>query len=171
MSRFVSNFDAVGRAFDEAMVEGSNATLLAASRLIRKTLSQKGTGRIYAISTGVRKKRRKKMPRNLRAAGYHQASAPGQPPAVNTNRLRQSWTVSPISATGSTESFSGSVASISQGERRTVLQFGSSVSYAPMLEYGTARMKPRPYLAPNVSIIAGIAPKLFAVAIQRRLRK
>jgi hypothetical protein len=165
VSRFSSNFDAVNRAIGEALVEGSNATLIAASRLLRKTLSQKGTGRIYRIGKGRRKGR------NLRAKGFHQASAPGQPPAVNTNRLRQSWAVSPVTGGGRSQNAEGAFAQVSQGERRVVLQFGSSLFYAPLLEYGTARMKARPYLAPTIPVLDSIAPKLFAAAMQRRLRK
>ena len=55
----------------------------------------------------------------------HVASAPGQPPAVDTGRLRASVdSVRPA------------------GEPRVLV--GTPVDYAPFLEFGTSRMKPRP---------------------------
>jgi hypothetical protein len=161
---FRSNVPAVRKALDDALVEGMVASTLGASRLIRKTLSQPGTGRIYRISKG------RKSGRNLRAKGFHQASAAGRPPAVNTNRLRQSWTVSQVGGKG----LSGNAdldAMIRQYPDRVVLEYGSRVPYASMLEYGTNRMKARPYVKPTIPYIASIVPKLFKAAIQRRLRK
>jgi hypothetical protein len=89
---------------------------------------------------------------------------------VNTNRLRQSWTVSQVGGNG----ISGNPdldAMIRQYPDRVVLEYGSRVPYASMLEYGTNRMKARPYVKPTIPYIASIVPKLFKAAIQRRLRK
>ena len=78
---------------------------------IKRTLSQPGTGRIY---------------------GRHQASAPGDPPAVDTGRLRNSiahtrpqWNGWEVSA-----------------------EVGTNVEYAAALEFGTSRILPRPYMRP-----------------------
>lgn len=168
LSRFVANFDAVNRAFDEAMVEAMNVMALTSSRLVRNTLSQRGTGRIYAISTGTRKTKRQRKARNPRSAGYHQASAPGQPPAVDTNRLRQSWTVTPLKGTGASSNFAGNHQSIESRGGRVVLTYGSNLFYAPFLEYGTSRMKPRPYLRPTMPLIAKAVEPVFATALARK---
>lgn len=53
------------------------------------------------------------------------ASAPGQPPAVDTDRLRASLDMVMM-----------------PGEPRALI--GTPVDYAPFLEFGTSRMKPRP---------------------------
>ena len=162
MSGFKSNKDAIMVALDEALVEGMNASSLAASRLVRQTLSQPGTGRIYRIARG------RKGGRNLRAQGFHRASAPGRPPAVNTNRLRSSWMVGGVPGFGSTITAAGNRATIYRDGKAVVLEYGSRVEYAPMLEYGTRRMKARPYLKPTLPVLARTIPRLFATAISRR---
>ena len=165
MSGFKSNKDAVMAALDEALVEGMNASALAASRLVRRTLSQPGTGRVYRIGKG------RKSGRNLRAQGLHRASAPGRPPAVNTNRLRSSWTVDSVTGFGSTITASGNSVTIYRDGKSIVLEYGSRVEYAPMLEYGTRRMKARPYLKPTLPVLARAIPLLFQTAIDRRFSK
>lgn len=75
-----------------------------------------GTGRIYR-----------------RGGKAHQASAPGQPPAVDTGRLRSSITHDV------------------RIERGGVIgRVGTNVEYAPHLELGTSRMAARPFLRPAV---------------------
>lgn len=147
----------------EAALSAMSLSLVASGRFIRKTLSKPGAGRLYRISKGKRKGR------NVRERGFHRASLPGQPPAVDTNRLRASWSV---------ESFgtkSDGFATVKQDAKRTVLRLGSNVVYARILEFGgkTGRgggttIKPRPYLRPTLPVIAKTIPKLFAEAIRRR---
>lgn len=91
-------------------------------------LSQPGKGRIYeyereylkadGTTAKVGKKRNK----------AHQASAPGDPPAVDTGDLR--------SRIG--------VQKIKPGHYRV----GTNLIYAPWLEFGTRRMKARPFMRP-----------------------
>lgn len=81
-------------------------------------LSQPGSGRTYA--TGNR----------TSPHDSHTASAPGDPPAVNTGRLRQSITA----------------LQISPGRWRV----GTNVEYAIFLEWGTRKMAPRPFMRPAV---------------------
>lgn len=159
---FKSRMDEVLAALDDALVEAMNATAIASGSLIRTTLSRPGGGRVYRIGVG------RKGGRNLRARGFHQASAPGQPPAVNTNRLRASWSVGQVNGLGSVTSEAGNTTSIYRDGSRIVLTIGSSVYYAPFLEYGTRRMRARPYLKPTLPSIASAAPRIFTTAVQRR---
>lgn len=77
-------------------------------RTIKVVLSQPGTGRMY---------------------GTHRASAPGEPPAVETGHLRQS------------------VQYTHEGGDHRV---GTDAPYAPPLEYGTSKMAPRPFMRPGL---------------------
>lgn len=148
----------VQRAIDEALLEGMNASFLALSRLVRGKLSQAGTGRIYRIGKG------KKGGRNLRARGFHRASAPGFPPAVDTGRLRASFIADQLGR------WKYGYATVTKKDKAVVLNYGSSVVYAPVLEYGNRRgtLKARPYLRPSVAVFRKGAEKLFAVAFKRR---
>lgn len=161
---FRSNVPAVRRAMNDALLEAMVASTLGASRIVRRILSQPGTGRVYRIAKG------RRNGRNLRAKGFHQASAPGRPPAVNTNRLRQSWTVSQVGGRG----VAGNAdlnAHIRQYPDRVVLEYGSRVPYAAPLEYGTRTVKARPYLKPAMPFIARDVPRHFKTALDRRFRR
>jgi hypothetical protein len=142
------------------ILEGMRATVVGAGRIVRKTLSRPGTGTLYRVAQG------KAKGRNLRARGYHRASLPGSPPAVNTNRLRASWSVEQIGG-GTTDSIS----EIRVNGPTTVLRFGSNVPYARLLEFGTRRMKKRPYIAPSMRPIADTSLKLLAAGIRKALRE
>jgi hypothetical protein len=82
--------------------------------LIVVQLSSPGTGRSY-----------------LRGTIIHIASAPGQSPAVDTSRLRQSMHVTKIAP----------------GHYQT----GTNVVYAPGLEYGRSNVAPRPFMRPALA--------------------
>jgi phage gpG-like protein len=81
---------------------------------IRETLSQKGSGRIY--STG-------------RSGGIHQASAPGEPPAVWSGELRR------------TVFFDKT-----KEEAEYLVKVGSPSPYAARLEFGDSHIAKRPWL-------------------------
>lgn len=149
------------QALDAGVVDGLNAIQLQTSRVLRQLLSQKGTGRIYRIGAG------KAKGRNLRARGFHQASAPGKPPAVNTNRLRASWSVS--SASGGNFQSKDSFGRFYRDGRNVVLEFGSRVLYAPFLEFGTRRIRPRPYVKPSLTAVGKRAARIMEIAINNRL--
>lgn len=70
--------------------------------------------------------------RNLRGLGVHRASAPGQPPAVDTGMLRRSMQID--------------VSRLK--ERNPRGRVGTNVNYAKGLEYGTRKVRPRPYFRP-----------------------
>jgi hypothetical protein len=74
--------------------------------------------------------------RNEIVGSAYQASAPGEPPAVRTGRLRQSFymTVDPTS---------------DENEGYTV-KIRTTVKYADDLEFGNEIIDPRPYLAPTI---------------------
>ena len=59
------------------------------------------------------------------------ASAPGEPPAVATGQLRSSIKYRIV------------------GDMRVTGEVGSGLKKAPMLEFGTKKMKPRPFLRPT----------------------
>jgi HK97 gp10 family phage protein len=81
-----------------------------ATNLLKRMLSHPGSGESY---------------------GNHRASAPGEPPAVDTGRLRNS-----IDYALGTESTGAYV------------DVGTNVDYAPPLEHGTSRMAARPFMRP-----------------------
>lgn len=110
---------------------------------IATQLSQPGTGRFYKVRKGKgfrtvtvkqagplrRGEKRssfKESRRNL--SKFHQASVPGAPPAPDTNTLKRSAYV----------------------EQSGALQFtvGVATKYARGLEFGTANVKPRPFMRP-----------------------
>ena len=74
----------------------------------------------------------------------HQASAPGEPPAVDTGNLKNSWYMRKT-----------------RGSRT----FGFSAEYAPHLEFGTVRMAARPFFLPAiVKGSAGLVREITALA-------
>lgn len=87
------------------------------SNRVRQKLSTPGGGRTY---------------RRGRVA--HVASAPGKPPAVDTGRLRASYTWR-----------------LERDARGPYVEIGTNVLYAPMLEFGTRYMAARPHLRPAVN--------------------
>lgn len=155
------SLSAVVRAAESVLGDrGVRQAALALERTIKRKLSQRGTGRLY--------RRGKKT---------HRASAPGQPPAVDTGRLRSSV----------------------GHERRGLLEYrvGAGVDYAPILEYGSAKrgfahiertaqqmaagkrrtgfLAPRPFMRPSLSeakaeMTKGIQAELLDLPLQRRAR-
>lgn len=84
---------------------------------VRVALSTPGKGRVY---------RRGKV--------LHRASAPGQPPAVDTGQLRASYTHR-----------------LGEDAEGPYVEIGTNLKTAPWLEFGTRRMQPRPHLRPAVA--------------------
>lgn len=163
MTKFAMDRDGIRLAMREGMVSGANAVRLVASRIVRKELSKRGTGRRYRVGGG------KKNGRNLRARGIHVASAPGQPPAVNTNRLRASWSLvaNGMGVTGSTDSTVG----MGMTSTSVTMWFGSNLKYARFLEFGTARIKPRPYIRPVMAAVSNSAVKIMRDEIARQMNR
>lgn len=102
------------RALQAIVLTSHDRSVLAAignlvSNIIKRKLSQPGSGATY---------------------GNHTASSPGEPPAVDTGRLRNS---------------------IDHAIGADHVDVGSSVAYAPYLEYGTSRMAARPFMRPAIA--------------------
>jgi HK97 gp10 family phage protein len=153
-------FDLLGirKQLDAAIEDALGNMFLLTARSVRANLSKPGTGKVYRVAKG------KKKGRNLRARGLHRASAPGYPPAVDTNRLRASWIIS-------LGSWKYGYAKINAEPTRRVLNYGSTLFYAPLLEYGTSRMKQRPYLRPAFDKVRPLAEKTFQRAFNKHFPK
>ena len=117
--------DKIGEEEFEKLKPGAEKAVFAAALYfegaIKRTLSGSRTGRIYRIG---------------RKGRVHQASAPGEPPASLTGKLRQSITHSDPQWTGD----------------NVWVEVGTSIAYAAILEYGGVswnggRILPRPYMA------------------------
>lgn len=116
------------------------ATALEVESAQKVLLSQHGTGRTYDTtfwrdSQGRLRRGKARVP--------HQASAPGEPPAVDFGLLRAS--VGHIVATDET----GLYAEVGSGANPAV----PGVKYAIYLEQGTRFMEPRPWLAPSLDAV------------------
>jgi hypothetical protein len=145
--------DETSEALHEGVVQGMVGVALVMQKLVRKQLSQRGTGRLY----GVWKKKRKKG-RNLRSRGWHQASAPGEPPAANTGRLRASWTLIPPEKVGAATTQDQGFAYIEQTRNKSTLYtLGTNLVYARAMEYGHGKIAPRPYIRP---VLKAVEPKV-----------
>ena len=74
--------------------------------------------------------------------------------------------MSAVGGSGS-QSFTAKV----QLPNRMVLRYGSRVPYGLFLEYGTKRVKKRPFIAPTLEKFRPKLPQIFAVAFRRRFAK
>jgi len=155
MSGAKFNHDAILETMRVGLREGMNLSLVRAARLLRGQLSHPGRGSLYRVAQG------KAKGRNLRARGYHRASFPGQSPAALTGSLRASWSVETVG--NRPDGF----ANIFEDGRDVILRFGSNLPYAPMLEYGTRRMKPRPYVRKILPRLAAFSKKDIVSALER----
>lgn len=124
-------------------------SLLLLEGAAKELLSRPGTGRIYELgerdvsfvsrSSSLGGAVFSRKGRNVRAVSFtanrgkasrvHQASAPGEPPAVDTGRLRSSVSHEGPYVDGN----------------RVHGRWGTNVEYADDLEFGTSRIAPRPW--------------------------
>ena len=102
---------------------------------VKVNLSRPGSGRFYR-----------------RGGATHRASAPGEPPAVDTGAYRASWRWELIA----------------QGVR--VFPEPDPEQLGGWLEFGTSRMAARPHLRPAVNTVRNIISGVFATGIEGRER-
>ena len=156
-----SGLHALARRVDRAREEGLDAIAVLLVRQIQLLLSTPGRGRVYvrgkgnakyAVANGGRALRNRRTGRftSARTArGVHRASAPGDPPAVDTNNLRGSITYERVART---TGFSPRALTGRAGAARRV---GTNVEYAEALEYGSigegGHIAPRPFMRPAIA--------------------
>jgi HK97 gp10 family phage protein len=117
---------------------------------LRRVTSQAGTGRVYTTyfftdSAG------KVHPIGVRPP--HQASAPGQPPAIDTGTLNTS--------------FEYDVSRVRGGAR---VEVGCTADYAVHLEFGTKNMRARPFFRGTVFRLRPGIREIVAQGVARRQR-
>lgn len=98
----------------------------------------------------------------------HVASAPGQPPAVDTGRLRASistnWSGSILwrGKTGPQAEQTDGIGRPTKKQEKFTVVVGSNVAYAPFLEFGTRKMAARPYMRPAFDRIKNRIARMIA---------
>lgn len=115
-------------------------TYLAANELRNSALlvlRGQRSGRRYKVP-GTYRRQRDKTDGKMKRGRYYTASAPGEPPAVRTGTFRNSWQVS---QTPVREIFGSFTARIESN-----LTTDSGHLLGEILEEGTSRMAPRPYV-------------------------
>ena len=131
---------ALAKVLDQIGVGGKEGLAdvgISVTNRVKELLSIRGTGRTYRVGKNV----------------LHRASSPYRPPAVDTGRLRSSYTWQ-------------------TGEDRLgpYVEIGTNVVYAPWLEFGTSRMEPRPHLRPAVETLRKDLVEKIADGIIERQR-
>jgi hypothetical protein len=118
---------------------------------VKVKLSQPGTGRLYVRTRN-----------GVKAA--HRASAPGQPPAVDTGTYRASWT-------WKTQQLTGSIyEALVYPDPAHLEQHHEPRELGLFLEFGTRHMAARPHLRPAVNESLGAIGQAAALGIVRRER-
>lgn len=107
------------RGVSAGIMEALSAAAIVFESQAKVVLSEPGRGRLYVKTEPQRR--------------VHRASAPGQPPAVDTGKLRQSVSHRPAGA--------------------RAVEVGTPLQYGEDLEFGTSKVKPRPWL--SVAIVQG----------------
>lgn len=136
LARAMANLNAVIVAAGLGAREGLTRVAVEVNGAIKKKLSEPGTGAVYL--------------RGKNRDIEHRASAPGEPPAVDTGQYRASWKWRAGEENG--EPFSEVFTSQARG---------------PWLEFGTSRMQARPHLRPVVHEYRQKINKIIAAAILR----
>ena len=132
-SQFAGVTGQLSRLTTRVLDSGNAATSRAAVLLlaaIREELSKPGSGRVYLIPVVKRDGSLRKTKKGKTSYRRHRASAPGEPPAVNTGELRRGATMGLVG-----------------GKMRV----GVTAKYGPYLDRGTPRLKPRPFMAPALA--------------------
>lgn len=142
--------NATNKKFAKAVNEAvKSAKTQAQSRAIRASNELRNSA--LRVLRGQRSGRVYKLPFSKKT---YRASAPGEPPAVRSGRLRISW----------------SARAIGKSDGEIVASIYTDVKYAPILQEGTkdGRIKPRPFEQP---IIDGAKDKVMAIFNEPYLNK
>jgi len=134
--------DSVARAPLNQAQKNLIAEGLGIERDVKLSMKLQGSGREYKVS---------------KTGPLHHASAPWEPPAVLTGRLRASITTAwsggqrpiPQPVPGNPKaSFNDAIRVPEGSETEFKVVIGTNVEYAPYLELGTSKMSPRPFMRP-----------------------
>ena len=159
------NSAVITQKLNAALSDGTLAVMVKLQNEIVQMLGRPGTGRLYGLVEGGRRRRisagaasNVSAGGNLRSAGFHRASAPGEPPAADTGNLRKNVTIAKPQAVSKTDASGKSIGWF----------FGIGVIYARALEYGFPKRKlaPRPYVAPSIDKVRPEAKKMMLNAIR-----
>ena len=134
----------------EGIERGLKIVMVELQTELREKLSQMGTGAGYFGGA-------KKL------GFYRTRSAPGEPPAVDTGTLRNSVQSKPqyIAGTGMTSIvLAGLVAGVNKDAR-----------IPRWLEYGTSRMKARPFIAPSLEAIRPSVAGTISDQMKRSIKR
>jgi len=134
----------------EGIERGLKIAMVQLQTELRITLSKKGSGAGYFGGA-------KKL------GFFRTRSAEGEPPAVDTGTLRQSTQVKPqyVAGTGMTSLvLAGLVAGVNKDAR-----------IPRWLEYGTSRMKARPFIAPSLEVIRPSVAGTISDQMQRSIKR
>jgi len=136
---------------------------------LKERLSRTGRGRVY-IRSGVSKRGRARY-------GTHRASAPGEPPAPDTGRLRASITFTVDKAIRKRYSYQGGSGETYLPDPGTGLfgtlwgYVGTNVNYGYYLERGTRRILPRPWFYVTIAAEQGRVTRLIMSSLQEFIRR
>ena len=134
----------------EGIERGLKIAMIQLQTELRITLSKKGSGAGYFGGSKGK-------------GSYRTRSAPGQPPAVDTGTLRNSVQSKPqyIAGTGMTSIvLTGLVAGVNKDAR-----------IPRWLEYGTSRMKARPFIAPSLEAIRPSVAGTISDQMKRSIKR
>ena len=128
----------------EAREEFLDSAAISVVRQMKVELSTPGRGIIYLKPRFHRDGRRMRSKRGALLYIKHQASAPGDPPAVDSGNLRGSITFERVTRAVGAD-LTGTAPRLTTGRR-----VGTNVEYAADLEDGTPHIKPRPFGEPAI---------------------
>lgn len=127
--------------------EQSMRTVIGAEATRRYGATQRFIARRVGVEVGERAIRRLiGQNRNLGDMGIHRASAPGDPPTVRTGRLRRGIQMARPNR--------------NRAATRVGWRIGINVKYAPFLEFGTRRMRARPFVKPVLKKMQTLGPRM-----------
>lgn len=132
----------------QGLKEQSMRTVIGAEATRRYGATQRFIARRVGVTLGEgRIQRLVGENRNLGDMGIHRASAPGDPPTVRTGRLRRGIQMARPNR--------------NRAATRVGWRIGINVKYAPFLEFGTRRMRARPFIKPVLKKMQTLGPRMI----------